>query len=117
MAYQKKPKKVITEEELKGIIVKGEGSYSLRNMGKITRITRVNDIKFIDGLDIEEHNKRFLEEVKAKRDNYGKDGYNELGFNEEGMHRNGYEVSDEGYDSKGWVRYETKNKNPFNDYL
>lgn len=108
MAYQKKPKKVITEEELKGIIVKGECSYSLRNMGKTTRITRVNDIKFIDGLDIEEHNKRFLEEVKAKRDNYGEDGYNELGFNEEGMHRNGSEVSDEGYNSKGWVRYETR---------
>lgn len=25
-------------------------------MGNITRITRVNDVKFIDGLDIEEHN-------------------------------------------------------------
>ena len=106
MAYQKKPKKVITEDELKGIIVKGEGSYSLRNMGQITRITRVNDIKFIDGLDIEEHNKRFLEEIKAKRDNYGEDGYNELGFNEEGMHRNGTEISDEGYNSKGWVTIE-----------
>ena len=97
MAYQKKPKKVITEEELQGIIVKGEGSYSIRNMGKITRITRVNDVKFIDGLDIEEHNKRFLDEMKAKRDNYGDDGYNELGFNEEGLHRNGTELSDEGY--------------------
>ena len=106
MAYQKKPKKVITEEELQGIIVKGEGSYSIRNMGKITRITRVNDVKFINGLDIEEHNKRFLEEVKAKRDNYGEDGYNEFGFNEEGMHRNGTELSDDGYNSKGWVKYE-----------
>ena len=108
MAYQKKPKKVITEEELQGIIVKGEGSYSIRNMGKITRITRVNDVKFIDGLDIEEHNKRFLDEMKAKRDNYGDDGYNELGFNEEGLHRNGTELSDEGYNSKGWVKYETR---------
>lgn len=103
MAYQKKPKKVITEEDLKGLIVRNEGSYSVRNLGKITRFTRVNDIKFIDGLDIEEHNRRFLEELKFKRDNYGDDGYNEIGFNQEGIHRNGTVLSDEGYNSKGWV--------------
>lgn len=103
MAYQKKPKKVITEKDVEGVIFKATNGYIVRNMGETKRITRVNDIKFIDNIDIEKHNKEFLDSIRQKMNNYGEDGYNEFGFNEDGMHRNGTEFSDEGYNADGWV--------------
>lgn len=114
--------KEVSEEDLEGIIIKGEKSYVLHNRGDRKVITPKNAIKLIESMDIEAHNEAFLQKVISELEEYGEDGYNAFDFDRDGIHRNGTELSEMGYNAKGWKiaptygEAETKVSSPFNRY-
>lgn len=102
-------KKQVSIEDLDGIILENELSYSLFKLGKQHTVAYVGLKKMIEEMDIEEHNNEYIEKLKKQLEEYDKDGYNFLGFNEEGIHRNGTKFSETGMNAKGWIGWSTSN--------
>ena len=100
-------------DELDGVIIKNRVGYSLNKIGVKKAITRVGLKQLIESIDIDEHNREYLANLKEQLETYDDDGYNFLGFNAEGIHRNGTEfakhkfaaISTSKYQShpEGWI--------------